>query len=60
MITDRFATAILVMILSHLYPEASKACMFLIVLDIVSHWLSMYKCAISRPLISSQTTSLIV
>lgn len=39
MVTDRFATAILVVILSHLYPEYRHICMLLIVLDITSHWI---------------------
>ena len=42
MVTDRFSTAILCVILTHLYQEYAKIFMFLIVLDIVSHWISMY------------------
>src|SRR3990167_1314626 len=38
MVTDRFATAILVMILSYLYYDYRHTCMILIVLDISSHW----------------------
>jgi CDP-diacylglycerol--inositol 3-phosphatidyltransferase len=39
MVTDRFGTAILVMILSHLYPAFKFPCMLMIILDMVSHWL---------------------
>lgn len=42
MVTDRFSTAILCVILSHLWPVFSRAFMFLIVLDMVSHWFRMY------------------
>src|SRR3989338_8153325 len=42
MITDRFSTAILCVILGHLWPQYSKPLMLMIVLDICSHWLSMY------------------
>jgi len=39
MVTDRFATACLVVILSHLYFPFRHICMLLIILDISSHWL---------------------
>lgn len=39
MVTDRFATACLVVILSHLYFQYRHTCMLLIILDISSHWL---------------------
>ena len=39
MVTDRFATACLVVILSHLYFPFRHVCMLLIILDISSHWL---------------------
>ena len=42
MVTDRFATAILVLILSHLYFDFRFSCMLLIILDFCSHWLRMY------------------
>ena len=42
MVTDRSATAILVLILSHLYFEYRFFCMLMIILDIVSHWLRVY------------------
>lgn len=38
MVTDRFATACLVIILSHLYFPFRHICMMLIILDISSHW----------------------
>lgn len=39
MVTDRFATACLVVILSHLYYPFRHICMLLIILDLSSHWL---------------------
>ena len=39
MVTDRFATACLVVILSHLFFPYRHICMILIILDISSHWL---------------------
>ena len=39
MVTDRFATACLVVILSHLFFPFRHVCMLLIILDISSHWL---------------------
>eukprot|EP01027_Heterolobosea_sp_BB2_P017366 GEZU01024611.1.p1 GENE.GEZU01024611.1~~GEZU01024611.1.p1 ORF type:complete len:216 (+),score=66.37 GEZU01024611.1:202-849(+) len=42
MVTDRFGTAGLVLILSHLYPKYITAFIFLNVLDFVSHWMRMY------------------
>ena len=48
MVTDRFSTAILCVILSHLWPVFSRAFMFLIVLDMVSHWFRMYRCVADR------------
>jgi len=39
MVTDRFSTAILVVILSHLYFPYRHICMLLIILDLCSHWL---------------------
>lgn len=42
MLTDRMGTAVLFIVLSHLYPTYWAAFAFLVVLDIVSHWLQMY------------------
>lgn len=42
MVTDRFATAALVMILSHLYPQWVFTFVLLNILDFVSHWFRMY------------------
>lgn len=42
MLTDRMATAVLLVVLSHLYPAQWGHFAFLIVLDIVSHWFQMY------------------
>jgi len=42
MLTDRMSTAVLLVVLSHLYPEQWGFYAFLIVLDIVSHWYQMY------------------
>jgi len=45
MITDRFCTASLVLILSHLYPSFLVPFAYLNILDFVSHWLRMYSAA---------------
>lgn len=42
MVTDRFSTAILCVILALLYQDYAVWFMYLIVLDIVSHWFRMY------------------
>jgi len=42
MLTDRMATAVLMIVLSHLYPHVWGVFASLIVLDIVSHWCQMY------------------
>jgi len=42
MLTDRMSTAVLLIVLSHLYPKHWGYFSFLIVLDIVSHWFQMY------------------
>jgi CDP-diacylglycerol--inositol 3-phosphatidyltransferase len=42
MLTDRMGTAVLMIVLSHLYPSAWGLFAFLIVLDVVSHWFQMY------------------
>jgi len=42
MLTDRMSTAVLLVVLSHLYPKQWGLFAFLIVLDIVSHWFQMY------------------
>lgn len=42
MLTDRMSTAVLLIVLSHLYPHAWGFFAFLVVLDIVSHWFQMY------------------
>jgi len=42
MLTDRMSTAVLLVVLSHLYPNEWGLYTFLIVLDIVSHWYQMY------------------
>ena len=40
--TDRLATAGLLMVLSREYPDHFFACLSLVLLDIGSHWLRMY------------------
>lgn len=42
MLTDRMSTAVLLIVLSHLYRHAWGLFAALIVLDIVSHWCQMY------------------
>eukprot|EP00761_Pharyngomonas_kirbyi_P014482 gb/GECH01014512.1/.p1 GENE.gb/GECH01014512.1/~~gb/GECH01014512.1/.p1 ORF type:complete len:225 (+),score=15.96 gb/GECH01014512.1/:1-675(+) len=42
MVTDRFATAGLLFILSHLYPYYTIPFIMLSVLDFVSHWIKMF------------------
>lgn len=42
MLTDRMGTAVLFIILSHLYTSFWGFFAFLIVLDLVSHWMQMY------------------
>lgn len=42
MLTDRMSTAVLLVVLSHLYPSHWGTFSALIVLDIVSHWFQMY------------------
>lgn len=42
MVTDRCSTAGLLFILSHLYPRKMHLFLFLMTLDIASHWLHMY------------------
>ena len=42
MVTDRLATAGLLMVLSAKFPEWFFACLALLLLDIGSHWLQMY------------------
>ncbi len=42
MLTDRMSTAVLLIVLSHLYSAYWGLFAFLIVLDIVSHWFQMY------------------
>jgi phosphatidylglycerophosphate synthase len=44
MVTDRFCTAALLAVLAHLYPECHVYFLWLMVLDIVSHWAQMYRC----------------
>ena len=41
-VTDRLATAGLLMVLSREYPDHFFACLSLVLLDIGSHWLQMY------------------
>jgi CDP-diacylglycerol--inositol 3-phosphatidyltransferase len=47
MLTDRMGTAVLSVVLSHLYPSMWGFFTFLIVLDTVSHWFQMYATATS-------------
>lgn len=42
MLTDRMSTAVLLVVLSHCYPDQWGFWAFLIVLDIVSHWYQMH------------------
>ena len=44
MVTDRFATAGLVLILANMYPAYMIAFLMLNVLDFCSHWMRMYSC----------------
>lgn len=47
MVTDRFCTAGLLAVLAHLFQEHPLHYVFiwLMILDIVSHWAQMYRCA---------------
>jgi CDP-diacylglycerol--inositol 3-phosphatidyltransferase len=42
MVTDRFATTLLLVMLSVLYPSYTFVFQFIIAVDIVSHWMQMY------------------
>jgi len=42
MVTDRFSTATIMLVLTHLYPAYRFAFICTMILDIVSHWLQMY------------------
>lgn len=42
MITDRFCTALVLLVLSQLYPAFRFPFMFFLALDFCSHWLQMY------------------
>mmetsp|Transcript_39225 Transcript_39225/g.77117 ORF Transcript_39225/g.77117 Transcript_39225/m.77117 type:complete len:215 (-) Transcript_39225:235-879(-) len=42
MLTDRMSTAVLLIVLSHLYKDYWGFYAFLVVLDIVAHWFQMY------------------
>ena len=42
MVTDRTGTMALVIILSHLFPSWTFSCIFLCILDFMSHWFRMY------------------
>lgn len=46
MVTDRFCTAGLLSVLAALYPAWHWVFTFLMILDIVSHWAQMYRCAV--------------
>lgn len=47
MVTDRFSTNILLAVLAHLYTDYAIVFFFLMVLDIVSHWIHMYASLLS-------------
>lgn len=47
MLTDRMGTAVLLIVLSHVYPSLWALFAGLVVLDIVSHWFQMYTKATS-------------
>jgi len=42
MVTDRFSTATIMLVLTHLYPKYRFGFIITMILDIVSHWLQMY------------------
>ena len=44
MVTDRFCTAGLLAVLARLLPDWSAVFVFLLILDISSHWVQMYRC----------------
>ncbi|CEM22479.1 unnamed protein product [Vitrella brassicaformis CCMP3155] len=46
-VTDRFSTAVVLMIDSHLYPQYYFLFLCLVILDIVSHWFHMYSSVLS-------------
>lgn len=52
MVTDRFCTAGLLVVLSHLFASrhqyATITFLFLMFLDVVSHWCKMYRCVCPR------------
>lgn len=43
MVTDRCCTAALLAVLAHAYPASAHLFLFLLVLDIGSHWVQMYR-----------------
>ena len=43
MITDRFCTAALLSVLAHYYPTQQMVFTSLMILDVVSHWVQMYR-----------------
>ena len=47
MICDRFCTASLYLVLSHIYPQYKYAIIILLILEIVSHWIQMFRCSSS-------------
>eukprot|EP00457_Paulinella_chromatophora_P013188 gb/GEZN01013464.1/.p1 GENE.gb/GEZN01013464.1/~~gb/GEZN01013464.1/.p1 ORF type:complete len:206 (-),score=24.18 gb/GEZN01013464.1/:294-911(-) len=48
MVTDRLSTAVLYLVLSHMYPHAWGFFSFLLVLDICSHWFQMYSTLLAQ------------
>lgn len=48
MVTDRVSTCGLLIIISHFYPQYKLTCIFLVVLDITSHWFHVMRSVLSR------------
>jgi phosphatidylglycerophosphate synthase len=58
-VTDRCATAGLLLILSHLYPAYLLTFLYLLILDVSSHWYHMYSCKGHHKCISKDRTWLL-
>ena len=46
MVTDRFCTAGLLAVLAQQFPAYSWAFHYLLILDVASHWVQMYRCVV--------------
>ena len=43
MVCDRFCTCSLYLVLSHIYPEYKYPIILLLILELVSHWIQMFR-----------------